>query len=104
MRTAGRKLGMPDFVARFICWLHACGDGASSALQGAFLVFFPGVAQIEAVHEVLSEMLRQGELTGAILMPMFGQQGAAFQHSIFSRPPSGFRKIILATNIAGGPL
>jgi HrpA-like RNA helicase len=95
LRTVGKKLGLPSFVADFLCWLHEHESGG-----GAILCFCCGAPHIKAVQQGLEDLQKQGRMRGAMLMSVYGQQGSAFQQGVFRRPPRGQRKVILATNIA----
>ena len=69
-------------------------------VDGAILVFVPGWEQISKLNRLL-EPGGQYSLRGSCLLyPLHSLMPTASQRDIFARPPSGTRKVILATNIA----
>lgn len=78
-------------VAEVIKWVH------ENRPKGAILCFLPGWAEIQAVRNRLNEML---DLNVVQIIPAHSRLSHYEQGLIFRNPPSGIRKIILATNIA----
>ena len=69
---------------------------------GAVLVFLPGVAEIGKAQRALERSrLLLSELVGPLwILALHGALSAADQRRVFEAPPSGVRKIVLATNVA----
>ena len=65
---------------------------------GSLLVFLPGQAEIRRVHQQLADAL--GESTQVLLCPLHGELDLAAQRAAIDPAPAGFRKVVLATNIA----
>ncbi|XP_049963554.1 ATP-dependent RNA helicase DHX30-like isoform X2 [Schistocerca serialis cubense] len=80
-----------DLVCTVIDWLH------QNKGEGAILCFLPGWADIKAVMEKVNKIMNKSEL---FVVPVHSRISYTDQQKIFSRPPPGIRKIILATNIA----
>jgi ATP-dependent helicase HrpB len=65
---------------------------------GSVLVFLPGQAEIRRVHQQLADAL--GDSTQVLLCPLHGELDLAAQRAAIDPAPAGFRKVVLATNIA----
>ncbi|MGF6114412.1 ATP-dependent helicase HrpB [Pseudomonas frederiksbergensis] len=65
---------------------------------GSVLVFLPGQAEIRRVHQQLADAL--GQSTQVLLCPLHGELDLAAQRAAIDPAPAGFRKVVLATNIA----
>ncbi|MFL1528077.1 ATP-dependent helicase HrpB [Pseudomonas sp. O230] len=65
---------------------------------GSLLVFLPGQAEIRRVHQQLADAL--GESSPVLLCPLHGELDLAAQRAAIDPAPAGFRKVVLATNIA----
>ncbi|CAI5530276.1 unnamed protein product, partial [Closterium sp. Naga37s-1] len=88
-----------------------CGPGAilflspqsvdSTCGPGAVLVFLPGMGEIQYLWDRLAAS-RQFGAPGRVewLLPLHSSVSAAEQRQAFNSPPSGVRKVVLATNIA----
>lgn len=63
---------------------------------GSLLLFLPGVAEIQRVQEQLAERVQRDVL----LCPLYGALPLSEQRKAILPAPSGFRKVVLATNIA----
>ena len=63
---------------------------------GSLLLFLPGVAEIQRVQEQLAERVPRDVL----LCPLYGALPLSEQRKAILPAPSGFRKVVLATNIA----
>ena len=73
------------------------------ASKGAILVFLPGWDDISKVDNALNGKgvhSRKYYLENALIFPLHSLMPTVNQREIFVKPPSRFRKIILATNIA----
>jgi ATP-dependent helicase HrpB len=77
---------------------------ALSQHAGDLLVFLPGAAEIQRVHEQLTSELSnafsRAELVQFDVYPLFGNLSAEQQDRALAPAPNGHRKIVLATAIA----
>ncbi|YCI80944.1 ATP-dependent helicase HrpB [Enterobacteriaceae bacterium] len=64
--------------------------------QGSLLLFLPGVGEIQRVQEQLKERVADDVL----LCPLYGALPLEAQRSAIVPAPAGYRKVVLATNIA----
>ncbi|CAI5497941.1 unnamed protein product [Closterium sp. Naga37s-1] len=73
----------------------------STCGPGAILVFLPGMGEIQYLWDRLAAS-RQFGAPGKVewLLPLHSSVSAAEQRQAFNSPPSGVRKVVLATNIA----
>ncbi|KAG2376919.1 Pre-mRNA-splicing factor ATP-dependent RNA helicase [Vigna angularis] len=69
---------------------------------GDILVFLTGQEEIESVERLINEKLPQlpQENQKLLIVPIFAALPSEQQMRVFAPAPSGFRKVILATNIA----
>ncbi|XP_072567024.1 ATP-dependent RNA helicase DHX30 isoform X2 [Paramormyrops kingsleyae] len=81
-----------DLVVDVIEHIHRRGE------PGAVLCFLPGWQDIRGVQERLER--RPSVKSSALLLPLHSSLPVSEQQAVFQRPPSGQRKIVLATNIA----
>jgi ATP-dependent helicase HrpB len=65
---------------------------------GSLLVFLPGQAEIRRVHQQLADAL--GDSPQVLLCPLHGELDLNAQRAAIDPAPAGFRKVVLATNIA----
>ena len=73
---------------------------SSSETDNAILVFLPGWDEIQ---RLLDEITTTSELTERFklsVLPLHSMVAADEQRKVFTRPPPGVRKVVLATNIA----
>jgi len=63
------------------------------------LIFLPGVREIKQLERELIKQIKNTEQT-IIISPLYGDLSKQQQDQAISPPPSGQRKIVLATNIA----
>lgn len=68
--------------------------------QANILVFLPGVGEIKQLEKLLRANLTEQKITSVIIAPLYGDLSKTQQDQAISPPPSGQRKIVLATNIA----
>ncbi|XP_037783105.1 ATP-dependent DNA/RNA helicase DHX36-like isoform X1 [Penaeus monodon] len=66
---------------------------------GAVLVFLPGWADISKLHTLIQGD-RSFSRSSHLVIPLHSLMPSVNQREVFSRPPPGVRKIVLATNIA----
>ena len=64
--------------------------------NGSMLLFLPGVGEIQRVQERLAERVA----SDVILCPLYGALPLSEQRKAILPAPAGFRKVVLATNIA----
>jgi len=69
-------------------------------MDGSILVFLPGMAEIQTLHEMLGQNRRLGKEAAFKLVPLHSTLTSEEQAQVFSRSKPGQRKIVLATNIA----
>merc|ERR1719253_1646796 len=77
------------------------GAGTTDTTSSAILVFLPGIKEITTVQELLqqSPAFRHGPARDWVL-PIHSTIPPEEQRLVFTRPPKGVRKVVLATNIA----
>ncbi|RVE53921.1 hypothetical protein evm_001324 [Chilo suppressalis] len=66
--------------------------------EGAILVFLPGWADIKTTKRLLDD--HYGDSSTHMILPVHSRLSTADQSKMFSKPPPGIRKIVLATNVA----
>ena len=72
-----------------------------AGLSDAILVFLPGFKEIQTLHEaLLATRPFDREPQKSWVLPLHSQLPPEEQKRVFSRPPKGVRKVVLATNIA----
>ncbi|WP_028117767.1 ATP-dependent helicase HrpB [Ferrimonas senticii] len=84
-------------------WLEALVSQVRRQLSqrdGNLLVFLPGIAEIRRAEAQLRESLP----ADVLLCPLYGQLSSQAQDQAVQPPPSGLRKVVLATNIAESSL
>ncbi|XP_068562850.1 ATP-dependent RNA helicase DHX29 [Cebidichthys violaceus] len=69
-------------------------------LDGAVLVFLPGLAHIQQLHDLLSSDKRFRDKNRYRIVALHSTLSSKDQAAAFTVPPAGFRKIVLSTNIA----
>ncbi|EIN14170.1 P-loop containing nucleoside triphosphate hydrolase protein [Punctularia strigosozonata HHB-11173 SS5] len=74
-------------------------DPDYSFYSSAILIFMPGLAEIRRLNDMLSAHRQFG---GAefVIYPLHSTISSENQNAVFNVPPSGIRKIVIATNIA----
>jgi ATP-dependent RNA helicase DHX57 len=77
---------------------HICSQGA----PGGILVFCSGLLEITKAYEnaKANPLVRAATGNGTLLIALHSALGSAEQRAVFSPPPPGVRKIVIATNIA----
>ncbi|XP_012735215.2 ATP-dependent RNA helicase DHX29 [Fundulus heteroclitus] len=71
-----------------------------SDVDGAVLVFLPGLAHIQQLYDVLSSDKRFREKNRYKIVALHSTLSSKDQAAAFTVPPAGVRKIVLSTNIA----
>lgn len=77
-------------IAELVSWI------AENKPPGAILCFLPGWAEISKVMKILEEIRGRNDM----IVPVHSRMSYQDQRKIFEIPPSGTRKIVLATDIA----
>ncbi|MCJ1477877.1 hypothetical protein MMC13_006550 [Lambiella insularis] len=70
--------------------------------RGDILVFLTGQEEIEAVDEMLQDIMRLAgsKMAELVICPIYANLPSELQSKIFEPTPPGARKVVLATNIA----
>ncbi|KAK4887165.1 hypothetical protein RN001_003436 [Aquatica leii] len=88
-----------DLIESVLTWIVS-GDHEYPR-EGSILIFLPGIAEITALFDQLSDhpefSPRQGKY---ILLPLHSSLSSEDQGAIFKKPKEGVRKIVLSTNLA----
>ncbi|XP_068429476.1 ATP-dependent RNA helicase DHX29 [Clinocottus analis] len=71
-----------------------------AVMDGAVLVFLPGLAHIQQLHDLLSSDKRFRDKTRYRIVALHSTLSSKDQAAAFTVPPAGSRKIVLSTNIA----
>uniref|UniRef100_A0A3Q2YFR0 RNA helicase n=1 Tax=Hippocampus comes TaxID=109280 RepID=A0A3Q2YFR0_HIPCM len=71
-----------------------------TALDGAVLVFLPGLAHIQQLFDLLSSDKRFKDKNRFRIVALHSTLSSKEQAAAFTVPPAGIRKIVLSTNIA----
>uniref|UniRef100_H2LL52 RNA helicase n=1 Tax=Oryzias latipes TaxID=8090 RepID=H2LL52_ORYLA len=69
-------------------------------VDGAILVFLPGLAHIQQLYDLLSSNKRFREKSRYRIVALHSTLSSKDQAAAFTVPPAGVRKIVLSTNIA----
>lgn len=80
-------------------WLQVAKLAAQLLTEhdGNFLLFLPGQREIEQAHEYLAALALPSHV---LVLPLLGKLSLAEQQQAVAAPAAGFRKVVLATNIA----
>ncbi|XP_071690498.1 DExH-box ATP-dependent RNA helicase DExH1 [Rutidosis leptorrhynchoides] len=84
-------LGLVEATVEYICRHEG---------PGAILVFLTGWDEISKLLDGIKTNMILGDSTKCLVLPLHGSMPTVNQREIFDRPPSGMRKVVLATNIA----
>ena len=85
----------PEPRQRLQTWAQSV-EQALADQAGNILVFLPGQADIQRLHQQLQHL----EDKNLSIYPLYGRLTLAEQRQAISAPPTGQRKVVLATNIA----
>lgn len=82
--------------------LHLLNSIASSSaeVEGAILIFLPGLADIQELYELLQSDRKFSKSGKYQILALHSVLSSEDQSTAFKIPPPGVRKIVLATNIA----
>ncbi|XP_071942254.1 ATP-dependent RNA helicase dhx29-like [Antedon mediterranea] len=75
-------------------------DSEYSSIEGAVLIFLPGLANIQELYEILQSHKLFSNPTKYTVLGLHSVLSSQDQTLAFKTSPSGVRKIVLATNIA----
>lgn len=73
-------------------------EDSDSLQRHAVLVFLPGIYEIEELYNYLSSVYHENKFWD--LMILHSLISSDEQQQIFHKPPEGYRRIILSTNVA----
>ncbi|KAL7752226.1 hypothetical protein RI367_002271 [Sorochytrium milnesiophthora] len=80
---------------------HVCiDDPETAAIEGAVLIFLPGLMEIRTCVDMLSRHPTFGDGSRYLLLPLHSSLTSEQQNAVFKVPPKGMRKIVCSTNIA----
>ncbi|XP_055375617.1 putative ATP-dependent RNA helicase DHX57 [Condylostylus longicornis] len=69
--------------------------------EGSILIFLPGLAEIQAIHDSLCDNPNFSPRSGKyIIVPLHSTLTSEEQSLVFKKAPKGKRKIVLSTNVA----
>ncbi|KAL2610391.1 hypothetical protein R1flu_028964 [Riccia fluitans] len=74
--------------------------GGPEGQEGAILVFLPGISEIRRLQRNLQQSSQVAASGSIWTLALHGSLSSDEQRRVFSRPPRGTRKVVLATNIA----
>lgn len=78
-------------------------DDSTQSTQSDILVFLTGRDEIEAMCRMLkskAKMFSNQNTLRLLVVPLYASLSANDQHTVFKATPRGFRKVVVATNIA----
>lgn len=76
-------------------------DESGWPAQGSILIFLPGLAEIQSIHDTLCDSSIFSPRAGKyLIVPLHSTLTNEEQALVFRRAPAGKRKIVLSTNIA----
>merc|ERR1740128_859272 len=102
-----RTLALMDFekinyelIEQTVVYIAEGGSSSQPlAREGSILIFLPGMAEIQTLHEQLSSN-RRLQSKDFKLIPLHSSLSSEEQSEVFSKPRYGQRKIVISTNIA----
>ncbi|XP_053681355.1 putative ATP-dependent RNA helicase DHX57 [Anopheles nili] len=90
----------PEFIEHVLTYI-VDDNSHSWPKEGSILIFLPGLAEIQSIHEALTESKLFGPRGERfVLIPLHSMLTNEEQAMVFRKPPKGKRKIVLSTNIA----
>ncbi|XP_034826492.1 ATP-dependent RNA helicase DHX30-like [Maniola hyperantus] len=96
LENSAKEDGRPQVYCQEVVDVIKAVDKTQS--EGAILVFLPGWAEIKQAKLFLEECYKNSALH--MVLPVHSRLSTTEQTKMFSKPPPGVRKIVLATNIA----
>lgn len=89
-----------EMIEAILRYIVDVGDSGWPA-EGSILIFLPGLAEIQMLHDTLNDSSVFSPRTGKyLLVPLHSSLTNEEQAMVFRRAPVGKRKIVLSTNIA----
>lgn len=80
---------------------HIVDEATDWPQEGSILIFLPGLAEIQGIHETLCEStVFSPQANRFIIVPLHSTLTNEEQALVFRKAPQGKRKIVLTTNIA----
>ncbi|KAJ3224617.1 ATP-dependent RNA helicase dhx29 [Clydaea vesicula] len=86
-----------ELIERLIFKLHVEGPVDMNGDRGSILVFLPGYGEIKRLYDVIASNADRNNMT---VLPLHSSLNSNQQALVFKPSHSGFRKVILSTNIA----
>ena len=83
------KRDLPRFISRMVLDIIKYEEGN-------ILIFLPGTWEIKRLEKLLNEM----HFSNVFISPLYGNLSKEAQDRAIKAPPKGYRKIVIATNIA----
>ncbi|XP_039752008.1 ATP-dependent RNA helicase DHX30-like isoform X2 [Pararge aegeria] len=96
LENSAKVDGRPHIICQEVVDVIKAVDKSQS--EGAMLVFLPGWAEIKQTKLLLDVCFKNS--AQHIVLPVHSRLSTTEQTKMFSKPPPGVRKIVLATNIA----
>ncbi|XP_037299678.1 ATP-dependent RNA helicase DHX30-like isoform X2 [Manduca sexta] len=96
LQNSGEEARKPQINCQEVAEVIKAVD--KSEKEGAILVFLPGWSEIKQTKELLEA--HYGESSLHLILPVHSRLSTTDQAKMFSKPPLGIRKIVLATNVA----
>ncbi|XP_074028365.1 probable ATP-dependent RNA helicase DHX35 [Leptinotarsa decemlineata] len=110
LSVEGRQFPVDIFyvVEPVPCYVQASVDAVlkinSSKEHGDILVFLTGQEEVDRAVRLLNEhanLIEETQKTGKLMVvPMYGSLPYHEQLKVFKPPPNGYRKVVVATNVA----
>jgi ATP-dependent RNA helicase DHX29 len=89
-----------EIIERLLLWLDDSKGSKYAGIEGAVLVFLPGVGEISALQNALLSTRTFSNRNKYLVVGLHSVLSMDDQIRAFETPPKGVRKIVLSTNIA----
>uniref|UniRef100_A0A1Q3F577 RNA helicase n=1 Tax=Culex tarsalis TaxID=7177 RepID=A0A1Q3F577_CULTA len=92
----------PELIEHVLSFIVDPNAGHGWPQEGTMLIFLPGLAEIQTIHEALTDSRQFGPRGEGkyVLVPLHSTLTNEEQALVFKKAPKGKRKIVLSTNIA----
>ncbi|XP_033752111.1 ATP-dependent RNA helicase DHX29-like isoform X2 [Pecten maximus] len=87
-----------ELIVELLCYLEKSPD--FSQVEGAVLIFMPGLADIQELYELLMADRNFTKSQRYQVIALHSILSSSDQNEAFRVPPPGIRKVVIATNIA----
>ncbi|OWF52378.1 ATP-dependent RNA helicase Dhx29 [Mizuhopecten yessoensis] len=87
-----------DLIVELLCYLEKSPE--FSQMEGAVLIFMPGLADIQELYELLMADRNFTKSQRYKVIALHSILSSSDQNEAFRVPPPGIRKVVIATNIA----